>query len=198
MRAFISHNKADKTTARALATLLVAQGVDVWFDEWEIRPGQSLTGGIEEGLAQSNTFILVWSQAAQASNWVGTETRAYVRRRVDDKELLVIPIMVDKTALPVLVADYRGFDVSDGKIALERVAEEIAGNPGNVELAQILKTKLNTIQREGAGNGDPFGIIVCPSCASGNLHRHSATDYARDEMYYLIDCKDCGWSDWTQ
>lgn len=197
MRAFISHNKADKTTARALATLLVAQGVDVWFDEWEIKPGQSLTGGIEEGLAGSDAFILVWSGLAHASKWVGTEVRAYVRRRVDDETLLVIPIIVDDTALPVLVADYRGFDLSNGTITLEQVAEQIAGNPGNVELAQILQTKLNTISRE-ATEGDPFGVVVCPSCASANLHRHSATDYARDDVYYLIDCKDCGWSDWTQ
>lgn len=198
MRAFISHNKADKTTARALATLLVAQGIDVWFDEWEIRPGQSLTGGIEEGLAGSDAFILVWSRAAQASRWVGTELRAYVRRRVDDETLLVIPIMVDDTALPVLVADYRGFDISDGAMTLEQVAQQIAGSPGNVELAQILQTKLNTITREESGDGDPFPMLVCPTCASAKLKRSSATDYAHDEVYYLIECEDCGWSDWTQ
>lgn len=32
MKAFISHNRADKASARALATLLVEQGEDVWFD----------------------------------------------------------------------------------------------------------------------------------------------------------------------
>ena len=41
MRIFISHNKADLITARAIALLLVEQGLDVWFDEWEIRPGDS-------------------------------------------------------------------------------------------------------------------------------------------------------------
>jgi hypothetical protein len=87
--------------------LLVAQGEDVWFDEWEIRPGQSLTGGIEEGLAGSDAFILVWSGAAHASRWVGTELRAYIRRRVDDNSLLVIPLMLDRTPLPVLVADFQ-------------------------------------------------------------------------------------------
>jgi hypothetical protein len=152
VRAFISHNTADKTTARALAALLVAQGQNVWFDEWEIRPGQSLTGGIEEGLATCDAFILIWSEAAQASKWVGTETRAYLRRRVDDDKLLVIPIMADKTPLPLLVADYRGFDISDGKTTLEDAAEQIAGKPGVVELAQILQTKLNSLSTEHTGN----------------------------------------------
>lgn len=39
MRAFISHNKADKATARLIAMSLIEHGEDVWFDEWEIRPG---------------------------------------------------------------------------------------------------------------------------------------------------------------
>lgn len=33
--------------------LLVEQGVDVWFDEWELRPGDSIVGGIEEGLSNA-------------------------------------------------------------------------------------------------------------------------------------------------
>lgn len=198
MRAFISHNKSDKVTARALATLLVAQGEDVWFDEWEIRPGQSLTGGIEEGLVNSDTFILVWSAAAQQSNWVGTELRAYIRRRVDDNSLRVIPLMIDKTALPVLVADYRGFDLSDGEMSLEEVAREVAGGRGDTELAIILQQKLNNLTEENAQAGDPFPMLVCPSCASPNLKRQSTTDPQRDEIYYLINCEDCGWGDWTQ
>lgn len=46
---------------------------------------------------------------------------------------------------------------------------------------------------------DPrFGLGLCPGCASRNLKRSTTTDYARDEIYYLIQCLDCGWSDWTQ
>lgn len=46
---------------------------------------------------------------------------------------------------------------------------------------------------------DPvFGIGRCPSCGSSELERQSATDYKRDETYYTIGCKECGWGDWTQ
>ena len=113
MHAFISYNKHDRTTARLLATALVQQGVDVWFDEWGIAPGESLTGGIEKGLQASDVFVLVWSSHAAASNWVGTELRAYLRRRIDDASLRVIPIMLDSKALPILVADYKGFALSN-------------------------------------------------------------------------------------
>ena len=107
MKAFICHNKADKVIARMIASALVQQGVDVWFDEWRIRPGESITGGIEAGLTMADCFVLVWSQDASKSNWVGTEVRAYIRRRVDDQTLRIIPFMLDRTTLPALVAVLR-------------------------------------------------------------------------------------------
>jgi len=101
MKAFISHNKADKVSARALATMLVEQGVDVWFDEWEIRPGDSIIGGMEVGLEKSDIFVLFWYINAQSSSWVGAELRAILRRRIDNSNLRIIPLMIDGTKLPL-------------------------------------------------------------------------------------------------
>jgi hypothetical protein len=42
--------------------------------------------------------------------------RAYIRRRVDDHSLRIIPLLMDDTPLPVLVADYRGFNVGGSRI----------------------------------------------------------------------------------
>jgi len=196
MRVFISHNKQDKTTARLLAIALVQQGADVWFDEWVIKPGESITGGIEEGLRTSNIFVLVWSAHAAASNWVGTELRAFLRRRVDDDSLRIIPILIDDTSLPVLVADYRGFSLSD-VISLTDIAVKITGKPPDIEIAAILQQRLNQLGKKYVGKA-PFPYLVCPMCASRNLKRTCATDYERDKSYYIIECQDCGWRDWTQ
>lgn len=196
MKVFISHNKADKASARALAVLLVEQGVDVWFDEWDIRPGESIVGGIEEGLADANVFVLLWSKSASASNWVGTEVRAFVRRRVDDEGLRIVPLMIDGTALPALVADYRGFDLADG-MSLEDVVVEMTGKPRDIEIARRLQSKLIELTEGLATTGDPLPYLVCPQCASTDLKRSTTTDYARDQSYYVIECE-CGWNEWTQ
>lgn len=197
MKIFISHNKADKASARALAVLLVEQGVDVWFDEWELRPGDSIVGGIEEGLSDAGVFVLLWSKAAEASNWVSTEVRAFLRRRVDDNGLRIVPLMVDGTKLPTLVADYRGYDLTDG-VQLEDVVSEMTGSPRDLEIARRLQSKLLELTASVAGGGDPLPYLVCPSCASTELDRSSVTDYSRDDTYYVITCKKCGWEDWTQ
>ena len=39
---FLSHSSKDKLTVRELAERLKADGVRVWLDEWEIRPGDLL------------------------------------------------------------------------------------------------------------------------------------------------------------
>lgn len=197
MNVFISHNKEDKETARFLAVALVEQGANVWFDEWQLRPGDSITGGIEAGLSSTDVFVLIWSSDASLSKWVGTEVRAYLRRRVDDESLRIVPVMIDTTPLPTLVADYRGFFL-DHTTSPNTIAFEITGRPPDVELARRLQNRLLELTSNHCSSGDPLPYIICPSCGSSKLKRSTATDHARDEVYYVIECEDCKWSDWSQ
>jgi hypothetical protein len=197
MKIFISHNKADKPYARSLATAFVQRGIDVWFDEWQMRPGDSIIGGIERGLSDADIFVLVWSVRAAESNWVGTEVRAYLRRRVDDGELRIVPVMMDETPLPTLVAEYLGFsgpDVTD----VERVAERITGSPADREVARLLQNRLHELTAANSSPGDPNPYLICPECGSGRLRRFTETDYAHDRLYYCIECEECKWSDGTE
>jgi len=47
---FLSHSSKDKAVVRAVAERLRADGLRVWLDDWEIRPGDSIPAKIEEGL----------------------------------------------------------------------------------------------------------------------------------------------------
>lgn len=194
MNAFISHNTANKNTARYLAIALVEQGINVWFDEWAIQPGESITGGIEKGLSEADIFVLVWSTNAKASNWVGTEISAYVRRRVDDQTLRIVPIIIDDTPLPTLVADYKGFSIST-ETKMEDIAAEITGKPSDVEIARLLQNRLLDLTMEYS-SGDPLPYIVCPKCGSTDLKRSDQWD--GDRHYYIIQCEKCKWSDGTE
>jgi hypothetical protein len=54
---YLAHASEDhETLAKPLAQALMANGVDVWFDEWEIRAGDSLRRKMEEGLANCHAF----------------------------------------------------------------------------------------------------------------------------------------------
>jgi hypothetical protein len=54
---FLSHSSKDKSIVRAIAERLRADGLRVWLDAWEIRPGDSIPAKIEEGLERSRTRL---------------------------------------------------------------------------------------------------------------------------------------------
>lgn len=60
------------------------------------------------------------------------------------------------------------------------------------ELNEILEKK--TIK--SPINGDPLPYKACPKCGSENLKRKELV--GNDNLYYVIECIDCQWNDWTQ
>jgi sugar phosphate isomerase/epimerase len=67
--AFLSHSAKEKEVVRAVAERLRADGLRVWFGEWEIRPGDSIPAKIEEGLEHSRVLVLCMSAHAFGSDW---------------------------------------------------------------------------------------------------------------------------------
>jgi hypothetical protein len=192
MRVFISHNFANKADARLLAAALAQRGTSVWFDEWSIRPGESIAAGIESGLAGADVFVLIWSENAARSNWVGTEVRAYLHRRVADASLRIVPLMLDETPLPVLVADYRGFKIAAPE-DFDHVARELTDQRDDRELAQLLQKRLWELAKGKIPEGSPHKYVVCPQCGSSKLKHMAFFDGYKERMNYAVMCmaEDC-------
>ena len=149
----MSYNKADADLARAVASALSLFGAEVWFDEWQIAPGQSIVGGIESGLASADVFIVLWSESAAASNWVGTEWRAYITRRVQDDSLRVIPLRLDEAPLPVLLSDFRGM-VLRSTASVAAIAAQVMGTKPTL-MDEALGQVLSFIEEMGQ-NANPL------------------------------------------
>ena len=61
---FISHAFEDKAeVGQPLASMLGRRGLKVWFDECELKAGQSLRVQIETGLAHSSAGTVILSEA---------------------------------------------------------------------------------------------------------------------------------------
>lgn len=54
---FISYSHKDADWARSFAEALTRRGLDVWFDQFRIRAGESLRDAIESGLRASDVFV---------------------------------------------------------------------------------------------------------------------------------------------
>lgn len=190
MLVFISHNSADKDTARLLGSKLTEQGINVWFDEWKLAPGNSIVGGIEQGISGCDAFVLVWSRRAQKSNWVATELRAMLVRRVADTRLRVIPLMLDATPLPALVADFKGFALERAS-QLESIAAEIAGNRSTLQQAKRMQRRLLELVAGEFPATDAIRSLLCPNCGSRRLSAEIWRDPTGSETIYEIGCSEC-------
>ena len=54
---FISHSTLDADWARSFAQALKQRGVTVWFDEFDVHPGESVREALESGLRGSDVFV---------------------------------------------------------------------------------------------------------------------------------------------
>lgn len=56
---FIAHSSADRDWARAFAKSMLDLGASIWFDEFNIKPGDSISELIETGLRKSAIVVLL-------------------------------------------------------------------------------------------------------------------------------------------
>ena len=98
---FLSHSGKDKAVVRPLAERLRADGVMVWFDEWVLKPGdsiernQSKTAKIEEGLERSRVLVLCMSANAFGPDCAQLESGTFRFRDPPNKERRFLPLRLD-------------------------------------------------------------------------------------------------------
>lgn len=90
---FICHASEDKDAiARPLAKALLEQHIEVWFDEFSLKVGDSLREAIDRGLARSDFGIVIVSPAFFAKRWPQRELNGFVAREMAGTRALVLPV----------------------------------------------------------------------------------------------------------
>src|SRR6185436_6511389 len=103
---FLSHSAKDKAVVRPLAERLRADGLRVWLDDWEIRPGDSIPARIEEGLEHSRVLVLCMSAHAFGSDWAQLEAGTFRFRDPLNKERRFIPLRLDEVPIKDSLAQF--------------------------------------------------------------------------------------------
>ena len=106
---FLSHSGKDKKVVRDIAERLKKDGVKVWFDEWALKPGDSIPAKMEEGLEHSRVLVLCMSANAFGSDWAQMESGTFRFRDPLNKERRFLPLRLDDAPIKGSLAQFRAF-----------------------------------------------------------------------------------------
>jgi nucleoside 2-deoxyribosyltransferase len=97
-KVFISYSHPDSEWARSFAEALRQRGVPVWFDEFDVAPGESLRDALEAGLRESDIVVTVLNSQNPAKPALFFELGAAIG--MNKRVVAIVPKDLDLAHLP--------------------------------------------------------------------------------------------------
>lgn len=126
---FVSHASEDKDEfVRDFVKCLQENGLNVWYDEFTLRVGDSLRRSIDNGLRNSSYGIVVLSEAFFSKEWPQRELDGLFAREVNG-EKVILPIWhkINKNEVlkySPIIADMLALNTAS--FTIEEIAKEIS------------------------------------------------------------------------
>jgi hypothetical protein len=155
---FLCHSSEDKhNVVLPFTRLLEARGVSYWFDQAEIKIGDSISAKIDEGLRDSRYVLAFISKSFLERKWPERELRSALSSSIGKGIKKVLPVLIGVTPEHFfkrysLLSDIRCAILSDD---LEALAEEI------IEIVSVpsLKPQYNKPNPEEVSIGECLDSI---------------------------------------
>lgn len=127
MTIFISYSHADKARVDHLAAHMVKRNATVWVDTWELNVGDSITQRIQDAITESDALLVVLSKASVESEWCKKELSAGLIRELDEKRVIVLPVLLEDCEIPLFLRDKMYADLrTDFESGLSSIMDAIA------------------------------------------------------------------------
>lgn len=110
---FISYSSKDRKFVERLATDLSGNNLDIFFDKWEIKVGDSIVGKINSGLEKMTELVIVLSKESVKSNWVKKELSTAMMKRLKNKSIRILPVLIEKCKIPLIINDLHFADFTE-------------------------------------------------------------------------------------
>jgi hypothetical protein len=150
---FISHASEDKDGfVRPLTAALIERKLSVWYDEKDLRPGDSILAKIDDGLKRSDYAIVVFSPAFFSKKWTTAELDGLVALEMANRKV-ILPVWYNLTVEQMLnfspiFAGRIGYNASKGIPALVDLLEHAIGTAERLkEISAVdpLKAAIRTL-----------------------------------------------------
>jgi hypothetical protein len=128
MAIFVSYSHVDSAFVDRAAAELIRARKPVWVDRYELRAGDSLIARIQDEITRAGAMLVVLSKASVDSEWCKKELSAGLIRELEEKRVVVIPVLIEDCAIPIFLRDKRYADFrTDFDTGVHQILEAIAG-----------------------------------------------------------------------
>ena len=125
---YLAHAWEDKSIARPIAEGLMARGIEVWFDEWEIGAGDSLRRKMEQGLEECTHFVVLLTETSIKKAWVAEEIDVGLMSAVEGQaRFMGLRHELPLSALSPFLRTRLAPELAPGDAGLDALAGEIFG-----------------------------------------------------------------------
>ncbi|RPJ56134.1 MAG: toll/interleukin-1 receptor domain-containing protein [Dehalococcoidia bacterium] len=112
---FLSYSSTDKMIARQISNDLMRAGIHVWFDEAEIKIGDSIIDKISHALKSADYIIALLSPSSIKSTWVQKELQYAFSQNIESAKSIIIPVLIGNIKsdeIPLFIRNIRYADLS--------------------------------------------------------------------------------------
>ena len=206
--AFISHASEDKDSfVPPLAQSFASLGAIVWYDEFTLKLGDSLSQSIDRGLAQSRYGVVVISSAFMSKPWPQRELAGLVTRELDGHSAILpvwhavtrsqvatfSPPLADKLA--VRTADATAIDIA--LQILQVIRPDIYDTHPRRELEKIANGEaIADMQDKLASLRNQLSEFQCPYCGSRLTGSVDAPMDPEEKHWDVVPTFECGYRDY--
>ena len=110
---FISYAHEDQKFAKKLAEALRGNRVDVWFDDFEILPGDNIPIKVGKGIDQSRKMILIATPIYFKKKYPEGEFSTKLDEDPNGQNRSLIPLVLEKCDFPALIRSKAYIDFSE-------------------------------------------------------------------------------------
>jgi tetratricopeptide (TPR) repeat protein len=91
---FLSYRSTDRAVVEEFAARLRRDGIDAWYDGWEITPGDDIVAKMDEGVDRCGAGLIFISHAWFEGRWAQDEYTSLAFRKVVN-DIRLIPVLVE-------------------------------------------------------------------------------------------------------
>ncbi len=111
--AYVVYSSVDRRKVHPIAVRLRADGILVWFDDWQIKGGDIIPRALSAGIEESRALVYFISEHSVKSGWANYESFNALMAATSNSERRIIPVRLDNTEMPKALNLFASVDLRE-------------------------------------------------------------------------------------